>query len=210
MYILIKNRRHLGWSACVLASTLALLSCGGSGSDPLATFKNQKLAWAVCDPTILGPSGTATIESFGATLAQFGTRLGCATMRAPLDYDNPSRGEVSVALMRIAAEDPAKRQGAIWFNPGGPGGDGLILAPLFAATWTGANPANATGALYKQMAQQFDIIGFSPRGTGASTRLYCGSNESRKFVANSTADRSQVYITISFDYRPTFEMLEWQ
>ncbi len=175
---------------------MALLSCGGSGgdSDPQATFNNQKLAWSVCDPTILGPSSTATIESFGATLAQFGSRLTCATMRAPLDYANQSRGEVSIALMRIAAEVPAMRQGAIWFNPGGPGGDGLILAPLFAATWTGANPANPTGSLYKQMSQQYDIIGFSPRGTGASTRLYCGSNESKKFVANNTADRSQANI----------------
>ena len=194
MNTLTRNPRHIGWSAGILASTLALLSCGGSGPDPMATFTGQKLAWAVCDPTILGPAGTATIDSFGATLAQFGSRLSCATMRAPLDYASPARGEVSVTLMRIAAENPARRQGAIWFNPGGPGGDGLVLAPLFAAVWTGANPANATGALYKQMSQQFDIIGFSPRGTGASTRLYCGSNESKKFVANSTADRSQANI----------------
>ena len=186
--------QRIGLLGAALTTALALLTCGGNDGDPLAAFKSQKLAWSACDPTILGSSGTATLEAFGATLAQFGSRLGCANMRAPLDYADPSRGEVSVALMRIAAEDPAMRQGAIWFNPGGPGGDGLILAPLFAATWTGANPANATGALYKQMSRQFDIVGFSPRGTGASTRLYCGSNESKKFVANSTADRSQANI----------------
>ena len=31
---------------------------------------------------------------------------------------------------------------------------------------------------------------FSPRGTGGSTNLYCGSKEEAPFVANPTADRS--------------------
>jgi pimeloyl-ACP methyl ester carboxylesterase len=110
-------------------------------------------------------------------------------MRVPLDYTEPARGEVSVALLRVSAELPAQRLGAILFNPGGPGGDGLFLAPLFAGLWSGANPASASGKLYKQMSQAYDLIGFSPRGTGNSTRLYCGANEPLQFVANPVADR---------------------
>ncbi|MBS1188174.1 MAG: alpha/beta hydrolase [Burkholderiaceae bacterium] len=176
---------------CVLAAVVQLAACGGGdGGDPLASFKSQKLIWQSCDPQILGDSGAAILNKFNVTLEQFGTRLSCATMRAPLDYANPSKGELQVAFMRVAAEDPAQRKGAIMFNPGGPGGDGLILAPVFGAMWSGANEQTTTGALYKQMARSFDLVGFSPRGMGASTRLSCSSSETKKFVANETADRT--------------------
>jgi len=183
-------RKWAGWM-CVLAAVVQLAACGGGdGGDPLASFKSQKLIWQSCDPQILGDSGAAILNKFNVTLEQFGTRLSCATMRAPLDYANPSKGELQVAFMRVAAEDPAQRKGAIMFNPGGPGGDGLILAPVFGAMWSGANEQTTTGALYKQMARSFDLVGFSPRGMGASTRLSCSSSETKKFVANETADRT--------------------
>ena len=175
----------------MVAAVLLLAACGGGdGDDPLAGFKGQKLAWQSCDPAILGDSGAATLNKSNVTLERFGTRLSCATMRAPLDYANPGKGELQVAFMRVAAEDPAQRQGAIMLNPGGPGGDGLILAPVFGAMWSGADEQTTTGALYRQMARSFDLVGFSPRGTGASTRLQCNSDETKKFVANETADRS--------------------
>ena len=180
---------------CVAATVVLLAACGGgngdgNGDDPLAGFKGQKLAWQSCDPAILGDSGAATLTKYKVTLEQFGTRLRCATLRAPLDYANPGKGELQVALMRVAAEDPTQRQGAIVFNPGGPGGDGLILAPVFGAMWSGADEQTSTGALYRQMARRYDLVGFSPRGTGASTRLSCSSDETKKFVANETADRT--------------------
>jgi pimeloyl-ACP methyl ester carboxylesterase len=173
----------------VVAALLAACG-GGDGDDPLAGFKGQKLSWQSCDPSIIGASGAATLSKLNVTLEQFGTRLSCATMRAPLDYANPGKGELQVAFMRVAAEDTALRQGAIMFNPGGPGGDGLVLAPVFGAMWSGADEQTSTGALYKQMARSFDLVGFSPRGMGASTRLLCSSDETKKFVANETADRS--------------------
>jgi pimeloyl-ACP methyl ester carboxylesterase len=189
-------KKWAGWMG-VGVSALLLAACGGGdgdgdgdGPDPLATFKGQKLVWQSCDPSILGDSGGATLSKLNVTLEQFGTRLRCATMRAPLDYAYPAKGELLVAFMRVAAEDPAQRKGAIMFNPGGPGGDGLVLAPVFGAMWSGANEQTVTGALYKQMARSFDLVGFSPRGMGASTRLRCESNETKKNVANETVDRT--------------------
>ena len=175
-----------------MAAAVLLAACGGGGDgdDPLASFKGQTLAWQSCAPSILGDSGAAVLNKFNVTLEQFGTRLSCATMRAPLDYAYPAKGELQVVFMRVAAEDPAQRKGAIMFNPGGPGGDGLVLAPVFGALWSGANEQTTTGALYKQMARSFDLVGFSPRGMGASTRLHCESDETKKFVANETAERS--------------------
>jgi hypothetical protein len=93
-----------------LTTVMALLSCGGSSTDPLATFKNQKLAWAACEPS-----------GYADTLTALGSRAQCTDMRVPLDYAEPARGEVSVALLRVSAEVPAQRLGAILFNPGVPG-----------------------------------------------------------------------------------------
>lgn len=188
-------KKWAGWMGAV-AAALVLAACGGGGDggsggdDSLAAFKGQKLAWQSCDPAILGDSGAATLRKFNVTLEQFGTRLSCAMMRAPLDYAYPAKGELQVAFMRVAAEDPTQRQGAIMFNPGGPGGDGLVLAPVFGALWSGANEQTSTGALYKQMARRYDLVGFSPRGMGGSTRLSCDSDETKKFVVNETADRT--------------------
>ncbi len=41
------------------------------------------------------------------------------------------------------------------------------------------------------MSQRYDLIGFSPRGTGASTNLICPSDESFKYEATVAADESQ-------------------
>ena len=172
------------WVAMVLSA------CGGSGDaapidepfDPLVTFKQQKLNWQGCDPTILGRE----VPYF----ERLGVRVQCATMRAPLDYAQPWKGELAVALTRVAAEQPAERRGTILFNPGGPGGDGLIFAPMFGALWADANPESAQGQALKQLSNHYDLVGFSPRGLGASTQLYCASNEFEKQIENLSTDRS--------------------
>ena len=176
-------------SSALLIATL-LSACGGSGSDsqtadpadPLASFKQQKLAWQACDPTILGKK----VPYFD----MLGERVQCTTMRAPLDYAQPWKGELTVALSRVTAEQPAERRGAILFNPGGPNGDGLEFAPYYGALWADANPESVQGRALKQISSQYDLVGFSPRGVGASTQLYCASNEFEKEVQNLSLDRS--------------------
>src|SRR5690606_33555779 len=121
-------------------------------------------------PTILGSDAGEMLDAFKAQ---------CAQMRAPMDYGHPDRGDVSVAVMRIAATEPAKRRGALFFNPGGPGGDGLGLATLLHSIFAGSDPADPQGALQLRLLQEYDMVGFSPRGTGASSTLTCATNELR-------------------------------
>lgn len=186
-------RRRAGLLSGLFAATLMLLSCGGdAGTDPLAGFRNQSLAWRPCDPTIV-PEGAE------AALGLLGDRARCALMRAPLDYADPAGGELQLALLRVAAEGSEPRRGALLFNPGGPGGDGLDLAVLFGALWTLADPQGPVGQGYKALSRSYDLIGFSPRGTGASTRYYCGSNEQLRFVAHPGADRSADNIRAMLD-----------
>lgn len=96
-------------------------------------------------------------------------------MRAPLDYADPAAGELQVALSRAAAEQPQQRLGALFFNPGGPGVDGLPMAAFFAGRWSEPDTGYPASAQLKQMSERYDLIGFSPRGLGAGTRLDCGA-----------------------------------
>ncbi len=121
-------------------------------------------------------------------------------MRAPLDYADPAHGELSVSFLRVAAGTPADRLGAILFNPGGPGGDGIPVALTFAALWTGSDPADPVAGSYKRLSQVYDVVGFSPRGTGSSTRLNCEGSEDLPFVANPAADRSPANVAAMIEY----------
>ena len=161
------------------AVAVSLVACGGGSSssapDPLQPYRTQTLQWAACDTTILG-------EAQEEVWAQLGQRLQCSTMRVPMDWAQPERSDVFVSVMRLAAADPAQRRGALLFNPGGPGGDGLSLALDLFTAFGQSNPQSPQGALQLRLLASYDMVGFSPRGTGASTRLICGSNELKRFV----------------------------
>ncbi|EXG79146.1 alpha/beta hydrolase [Cryptosporangium arvum] len=81
--------------------------------------------------------------------------LQCGKVSVPLDYDNPSGRKITLAVSRIP-HTAAKSQGALLVNPGGPGGSGLSLAGFVAKN------------LPKDVAAQYDVIGFDPRGVGKS------------------------------------------
>jgi hypothetical protein len=55
----------------------------------------------------------------------------CATYAVPVDYAHPSAGTVSLAVAKLPAADPAQRRGSVFFNPGGPGSDGLSGAETY-------------------------------------------------------------------------------
>jgi hypothetical protein len=165
-----------------LLAVAALSGCSSdSGSsapapDPLAAYKSQMVNWQACDSGILGVDDAPLLRDAQADL---GDRLKCAMITVPLDHDNPAKGDLKIAVMRAAAGRPALRRGSIFFNPGGPGIDGLYLAAEFGRKWNNLNPPNAIATELKKMADQYDLIGFSPRGTGASTQLVCCSPMSR-------------------------------
>ncbi|GGR63208.1 transporter [Deinococcus seoulensis] len=171
----------------LLPLTATLAACNPTPTpaapDPMAPFTGQTLGWAACDATILG-SDNADLFS------ELGSRLQCADMTVPQNWAKPDAGTLSVSLIRVTASDSKQRQGAIFFNPGGPGGDGLSFAPFNAYFWANGDTSTTRGANLKKMTEQYDLIGFSPRGVGASSRLYCGSNELIDPINPPAADRS--------------------
>ena len=159
----------------------ALGGCGGGSPDRLNEYRTQTVQWAECDPTILGKP----IE--GLPIEPPAGRLQCAQVRAPMDWSEPQRGDVFLAVMRMAAGRPEARRGALFFNPGGPGIDGLSMTLRLWTAFADSNPANPQGAQQLRLLDEYDMVGFSPRGVGASTRLSCATNELERLVDYSAA-----------------------
>lgn len=80
----------------------------------------------------------------------------CATVSAPLDYAAPDGQAITLKLAKVAATATPKL-GTIFVNPGGPGEPGTTLAVGFETTGL----------------EQYDIVGWDPRGTGGSTPVAC-------------------------------------
>ncbi|AWK11820.1 protease [Streptomyces spongiicola] len=86
----------------------------------------------------------------------------CAAVRVPLDYADPWGRQISIAVSRVrAAGGPSVRQGALLYNPGGPGGSGMYF------------PALADEPEWKRIAEAYDLVGYAPRGVGRSAPISC-------------------------------------
>lgn len=134
----------------VIALVLLLASAGaalGSGTPVPA----ERLEWHACPA-----------ESLPERV--------CATLHVPLDYDDPSKGTIEIAVARVQATSPDNRIGSLVLNPGGPGGAGVAALPLMYA------------ALPDELRQRFDVVGFDPRGVGESSPIECFDS-----VADQTA-----------------------
>jgi pimeloyl-ACP methyl ester carboxylesterase len=119
-----------------------------------------KVAWAAC-PSL--PKGSAAFE--------------CASYPVPLDYRHPAATTIKIAMMRLRASDRKHRIGALFLNPGGPGGSGVQQVMLAAA-----EPG------FKDLNKRFDLVGFDPRGTNASgPKIDCWSSRQYRSAFESTS-----------------------
>jgi pimeloyl-ACP methyl ester carboxylesterase len=104
----------------------------------------------------------------------------CATISVPKDYHYPNGPKISVAISRVPAADPSKRRGVLLSNPGGPGGAGIDM------------PRVLTVLLPQNVKDEYDLIGFDPRGVGQSTPVTCGltSDQATQAYAPLTQNHS--------------------
>jgi pimeloyl-ACP methyl ester carboxylesterase len=135
----------------VIVGLVAAALAGCTASEPAGP----------ADPT--GPAAAELTEFYGQTPKwstcdgfesdmPLSSTLECARITVPLDYDDPRGDTAQIAISRSPAT--GERIGSLLLNPGGPGGSGLGMATR----------ANGT-----PIAEHFDVIGFDPRGVGAST-----------------------------------------
>ncbi|MFC3996782.1 alpha/beta hydrolase [Nocardiopsis sediminis] len=121
----------------------------GEAPEGLEDFYTQQLAFEPCAPY-------AATDTQAETFAD--ERFECARLEVPLDYDDPEGRTAQIALLRVPARGEGEAQGSLLLNPGGPGVAGMGYATA-VADMLGDNP----------ITEEFDLIGFDPRGVGAST-----------------------------------------
>ncbi|HEU5107319.1 MAG TPA: alpha/beta fold hydrolase, partial [Micromonosporaceae bacterium] len=85
----------------------------------------------------------------------------CGTLRVPLDWARPRGEKITLALARRPADDPARRIGALFVNPGGPGGGGVQIATYADLIFSA------------ELVSRFDVVGVDPRGVVGSTPVSC-------------------------------------
>ncbi|MER7183207.1 alpha/beta hydrolase [Streptomyces hyaluromycini] len=101
----------------------------------------------------------------------------CGWVSVPLDYTNPYGKQIKLAVDRIGnTGTQAERQGALVYNPGGPGGSGM----RFPRRVTTKNP------LWVNASKAYDFVGFDPRGVGHSAPISC--EDPQEFVKAPKAD----------------------
>lgn len=157
-----------GLAAIVAGLTLA--GCVPAANPDAAQIRISSVPGPAVDRPVLPPVEPAVEglvpglegDDLGAYLAQkvswddCGGGTECAEVLAPLDYANPGRRAVTLSMRRVpATREP--RLGTLFVNPGGPGASGKELAARFERTGL----------------EQYDIVGWDPRGTGDSTPVVC-------------------------------------
>ena len=139
-------------------------STGSTGADVpkgLESFYNQDLTWTDC-------TDDAT-----------GTAFQCATVTVPLDYDNPQGQTITVALKKLSSTSSSPR-GSVFLNPGGPGGSGISAIESQAELYKSGD--------LSEVLENYDVIGFDPRGIGQSTPITCWSPDDVQAIMAGRAE----------------------
>lgn len=160
------RRRSLVASVVLLCLVVGCSTAPGPADDPvlkappgLDAFYGQELAW--------GPCADYAITDVDKTLFPI-EALQCARLTVPLDYENPAGRTAELGVLRIPAR--GEPLGSLVVNPGGPASPGMSYAARLTAL-----PG------YEKIGEQFDLVGFDMRGTGASTpTVDCFTDDERR------------------------------
>ncbi|MFI6851798.1 alpha/beta hydrolase [Streptomyces sp. NPDC050416] len=150
--------------AAALTATAVLLSAvlAGCGDDDAKEedLTRQELSWKDC-PTPSDAQGGGAAPS----PLPDGGEWQCATMKAPLDWDDPKGDTIGLELIRARSSgDESARIGSLIFNFGGPGGSGVTSLPAFAED-------------YGTLRTRYDLVSFDPRGVGRSAPVICENDQ---------------------------------
>ncbi|MFD6193902.1 alpha/beta hydrolase [Streptomyces sp. NPDC060275] len=152
--------RAAALTATAAALSVLLAGCGGGSQEDDEDLTGQKLHWKDCPAPSEAEGGGAAPSPLPD-----GDAWQCATMKAPLDWDDPEGDTIGLALIRAEADGAADRRiGSLVFNFGGPGGSGVTTLPAF-------------GQDYAKLRTRYDLVSFDPRGVGRSDPVECLDDE---------------------------------
>ncbi|MFF5154883.1 alpha/beta hydrolase [Streptomyces sp. NPDC000348] len=147
--------RAAALTVCAVLLPALLAGCGGGDEDEDLT--EQQLDWKDCP----APSEAQGGGSAPSPLPGGRGEWSCATMKVPLDWDDPEGDTIGLALIRARSSGAAGRRiGSLVFNFGGPGVSGVTTLPAF-------------GDVYAPLRARYDLVSFDPRGVGRSAPVTC-------------------------------------
>jgi len=144
--------------AALLVLLLLTAACASEADDNLLSGESAQTDGGNSSPDSTdgaGSQGTDTLDWSDCGRGE------CAELDVPVDYDNPDGGTLTLSIERVRAR--GDRIGALFVNPGGPGG----TATDFAVQLARVLPSDIT--------DRFDIVGVDPRGLGSSD-IDCGND----------------------------------
>ena len=167
-------------AALIVVLSLLLAGCG-----LLSTGSRD--AKPTLSPSPLTPTGSSSDKATTASLRRFYDQKldwktcrddeECTRLTVPLDYAKPDGRTISLAVLKVPADDTRRRLGSLVMNPGGPGGSGVDFVASDRAGYFG-----------EELHRVFDIVGFDPRGVGRSTPLNCASDRQLDALVQSDPD----------------------
>lgn len=137
-------------AAALIVTALGPGTTGSTPPDPhdpeLVRFYGQRIHWGPCP-------------------ADFEASMKCGRLNVPLDYADPAKGTVDLAVTRHPATGQ-RRLGSLVLDYGGPG------FPSVSTLGTRLkDPARA--GQYRALAASYDLVAFDPRGVGGSAPISC-------------------------------------
>lgn len=137
-------------------------AAGDGGTDVVPA--SSTLEWGVCDSFDIDVPEGADVVAGTADLE-------CARLAVPLDRAEPEGRTIGMAVARLRATGPDPL-GTLVVNPGGPGGSGLSMVALGPLSFP------------PEITERWDVVGFDPRGLGASEPVDCLDEDRRAELAN--------------------------
>lgn len=146
------GRRHATLACLAVVAILA----GCSPASPTAPASTS--AFPPPTPTAATSATPAPSATAGSGLTWLYGEAGYETsvLRVPLDYAKPDSEQITIALARRPATDPAHRIGTLVFLPGGPGDSGIEPVRAWASPF-----------FTEEVGARFDIVAFDARGNPA-------------------------------------------
>ena len=180
-----------GLVAAIAAVALVASGCGteitgtpiaeGYVPPALASFYDQTPKWGSCAAYATDDESRKVYDRVD---------ISCARLLVPLDYSSPNGMIISLGLLKVDALNPSRRIGSLIMNPAG---------RATPACW---RPSHLSSQISDtDLAARFDLVGFDPRGVGASLpEVHCltDAEQDRQRLEvplddeNREADREQI------------------
>ncbi|MFC0582267.1 alpha/beta hydrolase [Micrococcoides hystricis] len=173
-----RSRRAVPAGVLGLVAATALVLSGCFPTPTAETEKDQGGSGTTSSGAPVAPEGIFAEEAMAEYVSQelqwddcqdldnHGTKLECATLKAPLDYEDPAKGNIEVVMARTMPAGNSAPSRHLLTNPGGPGSSGVDFL-----SWAADN------VFSHEMNEEFRLTSFDPRGVQRSTPVRCLTDE---------------------------------